>query len=663
MFGLSPSYSFGDDTDNYMTCGEDDDTNGNITDDTNHTNSRVLNRELQTPSLYRAMRYPTNQMSVGDIGSPYGFKIANDCGVVDGVTTDPLIKALFHVDYLPFDARLTKYYSAGDSSFDFDSMDELSSMSDEDEDQLDSDDGRIYDLGTAKKSNRHQDRRRRLKGLRRRLIDPRRHGHRQDQHTKRKDKKSVKLEKKNHIREKKNVRRKKRLDNLSFQISSELNEIERVKARLSEVKAALKCNQVESKKLMMNAMKSSARVAKLASVVTELECKLDMTMRSLEHERNKTAINFIALGNLNASHDALEGECRKLEVSLRNQLNKTNSDTTDPLKSKHYKSAQHTKRVTIQERNTDDETREPPADEEDQVADDKVISAFLRIHDLDIPDEIDGEKIQFHFGERKDLHPLHHDQRHHILNALSNYAYKIITDEGLMWTPDSSTKKIISNRTLEEQKWHFVNNQEDIFIWYGNIGSNGYKEDIPVIKARGIVPTSAESLVDLVVDSTKVQLYNKMSLGREDKCFIKKGLDSHDGKLNGEAKIVRSVSSIPMIRKNMEIISVMYARALSVEADSMNGYLIVSRSVWENEHHAPSESDAGHEGDSNHIRSEMLLGVNLIRRLDAYTCEFTTLTHFFTPGAPTFGAKQFGMKAASNYIRDIQKHFRSNNNA
>lgn len=665
MFGLSPSYSFGDDTDNYITCGEDDNTNGSFTDDTNHTNSRVLNRELQTPSLYMTMKYPTNKPSIGDLGSPYGFKIANDCGVVDGVTTDPLIQALFHVDYLPFDARLTKHYSAGDSSIDFESMDELSSMSDEDDDHLlDSDDGRIYDLGTAKKSNRHKDRKRRLKGLRRRLVDPRRNGgNRQDQQSRRKDKKSLKHAKKNHIREKKNVRRKKRLNNLSFHISSELSEIEREKARLSEVKAALKCNQVESKKLMMDALKSSARVAKLASIVTELECKLDMTMRSLEYERNKTSMNVIALGNLNASQDALEEECRKLEVSLRKQLlDKTQSDAAY-LKPKHTASLQHPKRVTIQERNTDDETREPPANDGDQVADDQVITAFLRIHDLNVPNEVDGEKIQFHSGKRKDLHPLHHGQRHHILNALSNYAYKIITDEGLMWTPDSATKRIISNRTMEEQKWHYLNNQEDVFIWYGNFGSNGYKGDIPVIKARGIIPTRAESLVDLIVDSSKVQLYNKMSLGREDKFFIKKGLDSHDGKINGEAKIVRSVSSIPMIRKNMEIISLMYARALSAEADGMNGYLVVSRSVWENEQHAPSESDAGHEGDSNHIRSEMLLGVNLIRPLDEETCEFTTLTHFFTPGAPTFGAKQFGMKAASNFIRDIQKHFRSNNHS
>lgn len=660
MFGLSPSYSFGDDTDNYITCGEDDDTNGNLTDESNHTSSRVLNRELQTPSLYRAMKYPTNESSIGDLGSPYGFKIANDCGVIDGVTTDPLIQALFHVDYLPFDARLTKHSSStGNSSIDFDSMDELSSMSDDgDDNNLDSDDGRIYDLGTDKKSNRHKDRKRRLKGLRRRLADPHRNGNRLDRHTKRKDKKRINLEKKNDIREKKNLRRKKRLNDLCSHISSELSEIERDRARLLEVKAALKCNQMESKKLMMDALKSSARVAKLASVVTELECKLDMTMRSLEHERNKTAINVIALGNLNASQDALEEESRKLETRLRQQLSKMDPDTSCP-EPKLNKISQNPKRVTIYERNTDDEAREPPAEEENQVADDKVISAFLRIHDLEIPDEVNGEQIKFHSGTRKDLHPLHHDQRHHILNALSNYAYKIITDEGLMWTPDSTTRKIIANRTSEEQKWHFVNNHDDVFVWYGIFGSGGYKGDVPVIKARGIIPTNAESLADLVVDSSKVQLYNKMSLGREDKFFIKKGLDSHDGKINGEAKIVRSVSSIPMIRKNMEIISLMYARVLNVEADGMNGYLIVSRSVWENEHHAPSESHAGHEGDSNHIRSEMLLGVNLIRPLDEDSCEFTTLTHFFTPGAPTFGAKQFGMKAASNFIRDLQKHFKN----
>lgn len=209
-------------------------------------------------------------------------------------------------------------------------------------------------------------------------------------------------------------------------------------------------------------------------------------------------------------------------------------------------------------------------------------------------------------------------------------------------------------------KWHFVDKIEDVFVWFGNLGSGGYKADLPVIKARGLVLTSAENLVILLLDSTKVKQYNKMSLGREDRVFLKKGLNAHDGKLMGEVKIVRSVSSIPMIRKQIEIISVMYAKKLNVETDGMNGYLIVNRSVWDQEHHAPLDTHAGHEGDDQYIRCEMLLGVNLIRALDGDNdgkCELTTVTHFFTPGAPTFGARQFGMKAAANFIRDLQKQF------
>jgi len=102
----------------------------------------------------------------------------------------------------------------------------------------------------------------------------------------------------------------------------------------------------------------------------------------------------------------------------------------------------------------------------------------------------------------------------------------------------------------------------------------------------------------------------------------------------------------------------MYARSLEKNKDEMEGYICVNRSAWENERMAPSSSsNESSSGNQNFIRSEALLGVNLIRHMKDHECEITTISHFYTPGTPSFGAKQLGMKAAANFLRDLQKQF------
>jgi hypothetical protein len=280
--------------------------------------------------------------------------------------------------------------------------------------------------------------------------------------------------------------------------------------------------------------------------------------------------------------------------------------------------------------------------------------SFLRIHDL----ELDKSQLVLKNSTRPDLFPIHSDDSHHILSSLMKLALKYVKDETSRWTPDRTTEKIISKRPAHEQKWHYAT-ETDVFVWYGKF-ETGYKSELPVIKARAMVKTSARNLLELLIDSSKVTQYNKMSLGREDKEFIKEDVKTHDGKIHGEAKIVRSVSNIPMIRKKLELLSLMHARALNESEDGMKGYIIVSRSVWEDEKRVPSDDGDGGDdnGDPNYIRSEILLGVNLIRELnDRDKCEITTINHFYTPGTPTFGARQFGMKAAANFLRDLQHTF------
>ena len=54
---------------------------------------------------------------------------------------------------------------------------------------------------------------------------------------------------------------------------------------------------------------------------------------------------------------------------------------------------------------------------------------------------------------------------------------------------------------------------------------------------------------------------------------------------------------------------------------------------------------------------EMLLGVNFVRELEGNKCEITVISHVFTPVAPPFGAKQFGLKASANFLKSLQSQF------
>lgn len=561
------------------------------------------------------------------------------------------------------------------------------------------------DLGIPMSPNMHNVKQRRrgpIRRLRRQLTN-----NKHNEKNKRNRRKKAKVKAKHH-----NL-----ISDTSKEIDHQLLQVEIARKRLQAVKSDLKFTQSRAKKLMMSAQQSANRVSKLSKNIIELECKLDMSLRALEQERDAINQNLAKLAHLNAMEKALEDEARAIRTKLSNHLENTESvvtekpvvyvngihlddDTQDPMGAivaqrrraetdASFMTAQQSSPTMVhaplrkrsashndlghdrshgglesQSAKNVQVSPTPQTTHENKTKNGGSgggsggtllrMSSFLRVHDLDMDE---SHRIKLKNISRPDLFPIHSDDSYHALNALMKLAMKCATDESSRWTPDRTTEKIISKRPASEHKWHYAT-MSDIFVWYGKL-ETGYKSEIPVIKARAIVKTSPRNLLELLIDSSKVTQYNKMSLGREDKEFIKEGIETNDGRIDGEAKIVRSVTNIPMIRKKLELLSLMHARTLDDKKDGMKGYIIVNRSVWEDEKRVPSDDGDGEEGnDSNYIRSEVLLGVNLIRELDQDgMCEITTINHFYTPGTPTFGARQFGMKAAANFLRDIQNQF------
>jgi hypothetical protein len=197
---------------------------------------------------------------------------------------------------------------------------------------------------------------------------------------------------------------------------------------------------------------------------------------------------------------------------------------------------------------------------------------------------------------------------------------------------------------------------DHVLVWTGTL-VNSYGSDIPAVRSAAVMAQSAESLLDLLLDSSRVQEYNAMSLGRTDIQV----LESSSGTLSTsllssssslaktmfprtvESKIVQSASRPPMLRKTLQFTTLLHAREYA------DGYLLVSRAVT-----LPNGSNSTASSSSAVVVSEILLGVNWIRRLSDHQCLLVTVNHVKSPLIPLLLAKRLGLQAAVNFIHDVR---------
>ena len=275
-----------------------------------------------------------------------------------------------------------------------------------------------------------------------------------------------------------------------------------------------------------------------------------------------------------------------------------------------------------------------------------------------------------------------------IMSALVVIGIKEATDESARWSGTSSTEKILKKRAKAYKNsastssssnnnndtreimgsWPNAASSTDVFVWSSKCTRTGHGSDYPVVKSRGLIPASAQDVVDLIKDSNRVTEYNKMSIGREDQHVLTQDLNSSIHSMEkcpkmgvpGEAKIMSSKSHPPLVRKPLEFKTLFYARQLTsedgVEMDD-NGvaYITVGRSVWE----TPEGTADG--ADTSSTRCEILLSVNLVREVTTGNgekwCELTLISHGVSPGIPMFVGKQLALTTAENYIKDIRALF------
>jgi hypothetical protein len=225
-----------------------------------------------------------------------------------------------------------------------------------------------------------------------------------------------------------------------------------------------------------------------------------------------------------------------------------------------------------------------------------------------------------------------------------------------MWKPDRKTEKLL--KKAADPDWVHQTftpgpirikegttvYDKDVLVWTGTFKHDFYGGNLPAIRVAGIVNMSPNSLVDLLLDSTRVKEYNKHSLGREDAVVFQDDMQQ-DGPFGPSiTKVTKSTTKPPLMKRHMRFVTLCHAK----ELEDGSGYMIVNRAVH--------DTEDGDKGPTNIIKSEVLLGVNLIRKIEGSDnrCIMLNVNHMKSPMVPMMLAKKIGMSAAIGFVNDIR---------
>ncbi len=239
------------------------------------------------------------------------------------------------------------------------------------------------------------------------------------------------------------------------------------------------------------------------------------------------------------------------------------------------------------------------------------------------------------------------------IERLANFGLTTALNEG-MWQPEGRSEKLLKKASGDSEwmKETFVTGfkatstgsdlSSEILVWTGSFDHGFHGSEVPAIRAAGVVETSSKKLIELLVDSTRVKEYNKMSLGRQDLVTFGGNLEEEGPFGKSITKVMRSESKPPMMA-NIALTTVLNAKQLP----DGSGHVIVSRTV-----HRPEKE--GGDGAA----TEVVMGVNLVVDFDtdngAERCIMINVNHMRSPGVPLYIARKIAVTTAQKFINDIR---------
>ena len=119
------------------------------------------------------------------------------------------------------------------------------------------------------------------------------------------------------------------------------------------------------------------------------------------------------------------------------------------------------------------------------------------------------------------------------IEALAQTGLKMIigptNNEYITWVGEKKTDKFLKDQgavngattsVMSSPEWYqALDSSQEVLVWVGKSISSkddAYGAELPIIKSTSIIHQSPKYLAELLMDSSRVQVYNKMSLGRTD---------------------------------------------------------------------------------------------------------------------------------------------------
>jgi hypothetical protein len=434
--------------------------------------------------------------------------------------------------------------------------------------------------------------------------------------------------------------------------------VSELQAELERLHQALKCSMVKLREEASSLEETKDRLASLEAQAVQSGENIEMSNQLLLRNNKDTTAKHSSGDNVSNNRDmvkpvsfSFEGDAVRGTTSVLAGNN--------PLESSLSSSGS----LESLEAPCSSSTNSPRAHTEPRAFC-RSSSSFMRVQDLEMSTSqrssvhsapssptIDNSSGEFFF--------IDHDVSL-VLERLFQLDYKVVTDETNRFDPTRDTARLLQkNHSLSKEPlpgwpvhpWHVAS--DDIYMWTGAVPHKGFGHDWPVVKARTVVRSSPRALLDFFLDSSQIKKYNKMCQGREEVLVLQKGFettaDESQYGIAGDVRILRILNKPKLLNKTIEVLSVWYSKPLE---NAPGSYMTVNRSVFEDDSGRHKASD-----EDRMLRSEMVLGVTLLRPTPNGHCEMTTITRVFSPGVPEIMAKRFAPGTSATMLRDIQKVF------
>lgn len=185
----------------------------------------------------------------------------------------------------------------------------------------------------------------------------------------------------------------------------------------------------------------------------------------------------------------------------------------------------------------------------------------------------------------------------------------------------------------DESKWNFVAEKSSVKVWKAK---NGHFNDSdietskwPCILSRARINSNAIALAKLILDSSKVHLYNKLSIGRTDVQFL--GDD--------RTKVVWNRLKNPIGSKGFDFCTLIHCSQVP------DGTIII---MTKNIQHPAVPKNHKFQ------RSEIIFGINILRPLTDTITDFTSISHIKYTGVHPFLISRNFLQGTVDFVNGLQ---------